>query len=342
MPLFVFLFLVSVLVTAGVRAFLVQHGVMDLPNARSSHAVPVPRGGGVGIVVAFLSAVACFLFEQVIPARLAWALLGGGLAIAIVGLADDRFELVPWPRLVVHSLAAAWAVWSLDSILPLQFGGHNFFWVWVSRGVAFIGLIWLTNLFNFMDGIDGLAGMEAVCASGFGAVLLFLSGLPSYARLSWTLAAACLGFLVWNWPPAKIFMGDVGSGFLGFTLGTLALFSSKAGPRLLWPWLILLAAFFVDATVTLLRRMLSRARWHEAHRSHAYQHAAQSLGSHAKVTLVVAVINVGWLFPLAWAAFRYPGAAPVLAAAAVIPLLYIVIRFEGGLERRPSNAAFRD
>ena len=342
MVLFALLFVLSALVTAGVRAFLVRHGIMDLPNARSSHSVPVPRGGGVGIVVVFLSAVVWLLLRQVIPARLAWALLGGGLAIAVVGLTDDRFKLTPWPRLVVHSLAAAWAVWSLDPIRPLQFGGDNFLGVWASRGVAFIGLIWLTNLFNFMDGIDGLAGMEAVCVSGFGAVLLFLNGLPNYAQVSWMLAAASLGFLVWNWPPAKIFMGDVGSGFLGFTLGTLALFSSSAGAELIWPWLILLAAFFVDATVTLLRRMFSRARWHEAHRSHAYQHAAQAFGSHGKVTLAVAAINLGWLFPLAWAASRYPAAAPALAAVAVVPLLYITIRFEGGLERQPSNAVLRD
>jgi Fuc2NAc and GlcNAc transferase len=342
MRLSVLLFALSALVTAGVRAFLVGHGVMDLPNARSSHAVPVPRGGGVGIVVVFLSAVVWLLLRQVIPAKLAWALLGGGLAIAIVGLADDRFKLAAWPRLLVHSLAAAWTVWCLDPIHPFRLGESNFFWAWVSRGVAFIGLIWLTNLFNFMDGIDGLAGMEAVGVSVFGAILLFLNGLPSYAQLSWMLAAASLGFLVWNWPPAKIFMGDVGSGFLGFTLGALALFSSKAGPELIWPWLILLAAFFVDATVTLLRRMFSHARWHEAHRSHAYQHAAQAMGSHAKVTLAVAAINLGWLFPLAWAALRYPGAAPALAAVAVIPLLYIAIRFEGGLERHPSDAVLRD
>jgi Fuc2NAc and GlcNAc transferase len=342
MRLFVLLFALSALVTAGVRAFLVRHGVMDLPNARSSHAVPVPRGGGVGVVMVFLSAVVWLLLRQVIPAKLAWALLGGGLAIAIVGLADDRLKLAAWPRLLVHSFAAAWTVWCLDPIHPFQLGDSNFFWGWVSRGVAFIGLIWLTNLFNFMDGIDGLAGMEAVCVSGLGAVLLFLNGLPNYTQVSWMLAAASLGFLVWNWPPAKIFMGDVGSGFLGFTLGTLALFSSKAGPELIWPWLILLAAFFVDATVTLLRRMFSHARWHEAHRSHAYQHAAQAMGSHAKVTLAVATINLGWLFPLAWAALRHPGAAPALAAIAAIPLLYIAIRFDGGLERHPSNAVFRD
>jgi len=342
MRLLVLLFVFSALITAGVRAFLIRHGVMDLPNARSSHSIPVPRGGGVGIVVAFLSAVVWLFLKKFIPAQLAWALLGGGLAIAIVGLVDDHFKLAPWPRLAVHSLAAAWTVWNLDSMRPFQFGGNNLLWVWVSRGVAFGGLIWLTNLFNFMDGIDGLAGTEAVCVSGVGAVLLFLNGLPSYARLSWMLAAASLGFLVWNWPPAKIFMGDVGSGFLGFTLGTLALFSSKASPELIWPWLILLAAFLVDATVTLLRRVFSRARWYEAHRSHAYQHAAQATGSHAKVTLAVAAINLGWLFPLAWAALRYPGAAPALAAVAVLPLLYIAIRFEAGLERHPSSAVLQD
>ncbi len=342
MPLFALLFVLSVLITAGVRAFLIRHGMIDLPNARSSHAVPVPRGGGVGIVVVFLSAVVWLFLKQVIPVKLAWALLGGGLAIAVVGLADDRFKLSPWPRLAVHSLAAGWAVWSLDPLRPFQFGSNNFHWAWVSRGIAFIGLIWLTNLFNFMDGIDGLAGTEAVCVSGFGAVLLFLNGFPSYARLSLALAAASLGFLVWNWPPAKIFMGDVGSGFLGFTLGVMALFSSNASPELIWPWLILLAAFFVDATVTLLRRMFSRARWHEAHRSHAYQHAAQATGSHAKVTLAVAAINLAWLFPLAWTALRSPGTGPALAAVAVIPLLYITIRFEGGLEGHPSNAVLRD
>src|ERR1700733_4282836 len=111
MQFLVLLFVFSALVTAGVRAFLARHGVMDLPNARSSHSVPVPRGGGVGIVVVFLSAVVWLLLSQVIPAKLAWTLLVGGLSIAIVGLVDDRFELGPWPRLVVHSLAAAWAVW---------------------------------------------------------------------------------------------------------------------------------------------------------------------------------------------------------------------------------------
>ncbi len=342
MRIFVLVFLASALITAGLRRLFVQHGLIDLPNARGSHKVPVPRGGGVGIVVAFLSAVCWFLEKRLIPDRLAWALIGGGLAIAIVGFLDDRFKLARWPRLVVHSLAAAWAIWCLDAMRNAQSGGGSDLSAWVRRFAAFVALVWLTNLFNFMDGIDGLAGMEAACVSGLGASLLLRNGLLSGAQLTLLLCAASLGFLVWNWPPAKIFMGDVGSGFLGFTLGTLAIFFSKTNSTLVWPWLILLAAFVVDATVTLFHRMFMRARWYEAHRSHAYQHAAEAFGSHAKVTLAVAAINIGWLFPLAWAASHDSQAAPIFAVVAVIPLVYLALRFEAGRDWTTSRLASQD
>ena len=342
MRLLILLFVASALITAGVRMVLVRRGVMDLPNSRSSHAVPVPRGGGVAIVVVFLSAVVWLFLKHDVPGRLAWSLVGGGLAIAIVGLLDDRFGLPAWPRLAVHSLAAAWSIWCFGSMQPSQIGNSDFIGSWAIRTAEFGGLVWLVNLFNFMDGIDGLAGMEAVFVSAFGGILLLRDGLPSYSQLSLLLGAASLGFLLWNWPPAKIFMGDVGSGFLGFTLGTLALFSSNSSSGLIWPWLILLAAFFVDATVTLLRRMFSRARWYEAHRSHAYQHAARAWASHAKVTLAVAAINVCWLFPLAWTAFRFPQAAPALAAVAVVPLVYLALQFKAGREQSSSDVILQD
>lgn len=336
MRAFILLFVISALITAGVRKLLGRHGLMDLPNARSSHAVPVPRGGGVGIVAAFLSAVVWSLEKGLIPDQLAWALIGGGLAIAIVGFLDDRFRLAAWPRIVVHSLAAAWAVWCLDVTHPTPFVGGEV-WAWVQRCAAIAALVWLTNLFNFMDGIDGLAGIEAVSVSGLAAVLLLHGGSSNGAQLSLMLCAASLGFLVWNWPPAKIFMGDVGSGFLGFTLGTLALFSSKSDSALIWPWLILLAAFLVDSTVTLLRRMFMSVRWYEAHRSHAYQHAARAFGSHAKVTLAVTAINLGWLFPLAWAASNHHQTAPLFAVIALIPLVYLALRFGAGREWSASS-----
>ena len=116
----------------------------------------------MGIVVVFLSSVVWILSRHLIPARLAWALIGGGLAIAIVGFLDDCFKLAPWPRLAVHTLAAAWAVWCLDAMQPLQPGDSGLIWPWVARAADIAALVWLTNLFNFMDGIDGLAGMEAV------------------------------------------------------------------------------------------------------------------------------------------------------------------------------------
>ena len=342
MLLFVLVFLVTALVTAGTRVCLVSRGVMDLPNSRSSHAAPVPRGGGLGIVLVFLSAVAWLLHRQVVPAALFWALSGGGIAIGIVGFLDDRFRLTPWPRLIVHSLAAAWALLCFHAMQPSLFDNYGVFWSWAGRGAALMGLVWLTNLFNFMDGIDGLAGMEAACVSGLGALLLSRNVLPGYAQVCWMLAAASLGFLIWNWPPAKIFLGDAGSGFLGFSLGVLALFSSQAGPAFLWPWLILLAVFIVDSTVTLLRRVFSRARWYEAHRSHAYQHAARMWGSHAKVTLAAAGIDIAWLFPFAWGARRYPEAAPAFAAVAIAPLVYLTFRFHGGLEEPSPEVVLQD
>lgn len=220
--------------------------------------------------------------------------------VAAAGLLDDRFSLPARLRIVVHFVAAAWALWRLNGVGPLHLGIAVWDSGWVGQLLALIGLVWMINLYNFMDGIDGLAGTEATCASGFGALLLTLAGLGSLACGALVLAAASAGFLIWNWPPARIFMGDVGSGFLGFVFGVLIIASAKEQPWLLCPWLILLAVFVVDSALTLMRRMFTGARWYEAHSSHAYQHAARRWGSHSKVTLTIAVVNVTWLFPLAW------------------------------------------
>jgi Fuc2NAc and GlcNAc transferase len=169
--------------------------------------------------------------------------------------------------------------------------------------------VWLINLTNFMDGIDGLAAVEAisVCAGGS---LIHLWTVPG--GNGWLgplmLASATLGFLIWNLPPAKIFMGDAGSGFLGLMLATFSLQSASIAPTLFVSWVILLGVFIVDATLTLLRRVVYGEKFYEAHRSHAYQHAAERLGAHSPVTLIVGAINLCWLLPLA-----------LLVAAEVLP-----------------------
>jgi Fuc2NAc and GlcNAc transferase len=334
-----FAFLASVLFTGLVRAYLLRRKVLDIPNGRSSHSAPTPRGGGLSIVVVFLGVVLWFACRGAISAHLGWALIGGGLAVAGVSFLDDHFPVPVRIRLLVHFTAAGWALWWLGGMGPLHLGWTIWGLGWVGQILALVGLVWMINLYNFMDGIDGIAGMEALWVSALGGLLLAWSGLAGLAGCAPALAAASAGFLVWNWPPAKIFMGDVGSGFLGFVFGVLAIASAKESPWLLWPWLILLAVFLVDSTLTLARRFFRGARWYEAHCTHAYQHAAQRWGSHSKVTLTVAAINVVWLFPLVLGACVWPAVAPLFAVVAMAPLVYLAFRLDAGLETAVASAA---
>lgn len=335
-------FLTSALVTALVRRHLVRRRVLDIPNARSSHSVPTPRGGGASIVLVFLLAVLLFMQRGAISTGLGKALTVGALAVAVAGFLDDHFRVSARLRLLIHFAAAGWALWQLNGMGPLHLGWISWDWGWVGQVVALVGLVWMINLYNFMDGIDGLAGVEALCASALGGLLLAWSGLGGLAEAALVLAGASAGFLLWNWSPAKIFMGDAGSGFLGFVFGVLAISSAKERPWLLWPWLILLAVFIVDSTLTLMRRLITGARWYEAHCSHAYQHAARRWGSHSKVTLTIAAVNVAWLFPLAWGACVWPAGGPLFAGVALAPLVYLAFRYDGGqmkVHRRGAEGA---
>jgi len=291
--------LVSCWLTGALRRYALRTQLLDLPNARSSHSRPTPRGGGLAIVVSFnLALLVSWWLGAVAPEFVAAA---GIVALWWLG----GFPALPLPG------------------LELGFG-----WLGIPLGVLCI--VWLLNLYNFMDGIDGIAGVEAVTVAAGAALLLWVRGDAAMAGVLVLLAAAVLGFLAWNWPPARIFMGDVGSAYLGFVLGVMALATSAEGPLNLWVWLILLAVFITDATVTLLRRLLRGERWYEAHRTHAYQHAARRFGSHRKVTLAVGALNVLWLLPLAGVACALPGYGWWLAVVAYLPLLLLAVKFGAG------------
>jgi Fuc2NAc and GlcNAc transferase len=224
----------------------------------------------------------------------------GGASVAVIGFVDDTRHVAPLWRLIGHFAAALWVLAKLGDLPPLAVIDFVLDLQWLGFALAALYLVWMINLTNFMDGIDGIAGVEVVtvCLS---AVLVSEVATPS-ARL-WivplVLASATLGFLVWNWPPAKIFLGDVGSGFLGFMLAVSSLQSGWVATRLFWSWVILLGVFVVDATVTVIRRAAHGDRFHEAHRNHAYQHAAAQRGAHMPVTVTVGVINLFWLLPVA-------------------------------------------
>jgi Fuc2NAc and GlcNAc transferase len=177
-----------------------------------------------------------------------------------------------------------------------------------------------------MDGIDGIAGVEGVYVGFAGGALMLLNPADSgLSGISLAFGAACAGFLVWNWAPARIFMGDVGSGFVGYVIAVLAVAGAFVDPASLFVWLILGGTFFVDATVTLVLRLARGERLHLAHRSHFYQRLARTWGSHAKVSLAVAAVNVVWLLPWAVAAKLRPSSAVWFALAALLPLIVIVI-----------------
>lgn len=324
------------LLTRLIRRQAVRRGVFDVPNERSSHSTATPRGGGAAIVLVVSAASLLLLWAGALPHALGLALLGGGLAVALVGFLDDRRTLPPGVRFAVHAGAAAWALWCLDGLPPLRFGAGVVDLGWAGEALALAGIVWVLNLFNFMDGLDGLAAVEAVFISLAGGLLGLLVGTaPGVPATAWVFGAACAGFLFWNWPPARIFMGDVGSGYLGYVIAVFALAASHADPAAVWIWLILGGVFFADATLTLVRRGARGERVLEAHRSHAYQRLARSWGSHQHVTLAVSAVNLLWLLPCAALAARRPAYAAWMVLVALVPLAALAYALGAGARDEP-------
>ncbi len=311
----------TTLLTPLVRRYALARGMLDLPNRRSSHSVATPRGGGVAIVVVVTPLLAVLLLLGIVPLPLFLALAAGGAAIALVGFLDDRHKLPARVRFSVHVVAAVWAVAWVGGLQTVRIGDQLIELGWFGSLLAVVGVVWVTNLFNFMDGIDGIAATEALCVAAGGALIALTHGSGGIAAPGWVLAGGCAGFLCWNWPPARVFLGDVGSGYLGYVIIVLALADSAVRPGAIWEWFILGALFFVDATLTLLRRLFRGERVHEAHRQHAYQRLSRRWGSHRSVTLLVLAANLLWLFPCAMLASRHPSMAISVAVVACLPLL---------------------
>lgn len=323
-------FLLSWLLTGLVRRYALSTNMLDVPNSRSSHVIPTPRGGGLAFVLCFLLSEVLLSKMHLITLRQFYAVIGPCTFVAVMGFLDDRYDLPAKWRLAGHFIMAFLAVYLL-AIVPALTSHHWFpMQFYVGGFCTIIYLVWLLNLFNFMDGIDGIAAAEAICICIGGALLYALHGQFALMMQPLLLASAVGGFLLWNFPPARIFMGDAGSGFLGFVIGIFSLQAALYNLHLFACWLILAAVFITDATFTLIRRALNGARLLEAHRTHAYQQAADYAGKHWPVTVGVIVINTLWLLPLAVLVQQDVLNAVSALLLAYAPLILLAKRFNAG------------
>ena len=332
------LFIVSTVATRQLVANSHRLSTLDIPNERSSHLTPTPRGGGIAFVAASLVGFLLLLLNPELDRADLLALCCAGAIVAIAGHLDDRQKISgAMVRLIFHALGAIILIVGIG--FPSQI---SLFDRTINSGVigSILGvlyLVWLLNLFNFMDGTDGIAASEAIFVCVAGAILNFhvLSDI-NFSATAIILATSAFGFLLYNWSPAKIFMGDIGSGYLGIAIGGLSLMAAKQQHELLWVWIILLAVFVSDATVTLIRRLLRKQKPHVAHRSHAYQHLAIRFNSHAKVSLLILAVNIVWLLPIAFFVANKQLAGTTGVVVAYVPLIVAAIALNAGKDSATS------
>jgi Fuc2NAc and GlcNAc transferase len=331
-PLFILSIVASWILSGALRRYALKNSLLDLPNERSSHSLPTPRGGGVAIVVTFITCMIILYVGEYIARATLIGVVGAGLVVALIGFWDDHGHISARWRLLAHLVAAVWGVYWFGGFPSIVLWGDiGLDLHWLGHFLAVIYLVWLLNLYNFMDGIDGIASIEAVTVLA-SSVLLFWLFVPNAESWIVNLILLCsvLGFLAWNFPPAKIFMGDAGSGFLGIVLGLLSIQAAGFNPDFFWAWLILLGAFIVDATVTLVRRVFRGEKFYEAHRSHAYQYASRKFAAHKPITLAVGFINLFWLFPMALLVMANLLNGLVALMIAYMPLVYVAYLLKAG------------
>lgn len=327
------IFISSLVFTLVTLFFFKRWKIVDIPNERSSHSSIVPRGGGVAFVITFLGSLIFLLFTHVIDKPFFLSLFISGFILATVGFVDDCIGLKASWRALAQFISAVLALIFLDFFITSDMVNGINLLLFIARFVFIVtGTVWLTNLYNFMDGIDGLAGCQGLF---FSIGLILLSKTSECHELFWiglSLFAPILSFLVFNWSPAKIFMGDVGSSFLGGSFAILIIWAHQSKCISIWPLIILLSIFIVDATITLIIRFFTGQKWLSAHRNHAYQKLSRKFKSHSKVTILFMTINVLWILPLAIFANIWVNLGIIFFIIAILPLIAFVLISKAGLK----------
>ncbi|MCT7586724.1 MraY family glycosyltransferase [Aliarcobacter butzleri] len=282
--IYIVLVLISFFLTYFIKNYMIKKSFVASVNERSSHTVPTPHGGGIAIAITWFIGLFYLYFIGQIENNLFYALLFGAV-ISIVSFFDDIYELSPKSRLIIQAIVAIGGLYFLGGFETLTFGIFDIQNSIFTNIFAFFMIIWFINLYNFLDGINGYAGSEALFLAVAGFILF---GGNHFL----VLAVAVLGFLYWNWNKAKIFMGDVGSTLLGYNIAIFTIYYANQEPTNFWIWIILFGVYWFDATLTLIRRKLNKERLSQAHKKHAYQRLTQAGWSHYKVTNYSLGLNI--------------------------------------------------
>jgi Fuc2NAc and GlcNAc transferase len=312
--------------TRWYEGFATRCGIVAHPNFRTLHEKPTPRGGGIVFALICLCTVGILALRGIIAPELGLALLAGGAGATAVGFLDDVRNLSAATKLAAQGVLAIAALLSADFRPLFHVAGVP---LPVELVLSWFALVWLMNVYNFIDGIDGMAASNAIFLSAAAILVLALGAGPDLAipLLFAVIAASTLAFLIRNRPPARVFMGDSGSLFLGYVFGVLIARTVTNGQITIWVWLIVLGYLLGDTTTTTLVRIFIVKRWYGAHRSHAYQNLARIWRSHSRVVLLVVIFNVSWLLPLAVLATLVPPTAPLAAALALLPVVLLTLRY---------------
>jgi UDP-N-acetylmuramyl pentapeptide phosphotransferase/UDP-N-acetylglucosamine-1-phosphate transferase len=276
--------LLSFILTWLIKNYAVQKKLVAIPNERSLHDVPIPHGGGIAIISAWYIGLTILYFSGIIDKALFFALLCG-ILLAVVSLINDLIGLSPFFRLVIQFITSIAAFYFMGGLRPLVLPGISPNLFVLIYPLAIIGMVWFINLFNFMDGVDGFSSVEAIIICS----VLFIF---TWNVTTLLLISCVTGFLYWNWPKARIFMGDVGSTQLGFILVVVGIYFHDNLEFSILNWIMLTSPFWFDATLTLFRRWKNGEKLSEAHRKHVYQRIVQAGFSHEKVNLFLIIINL--------------------------------------------------
>jgi len=324
------IFFVSVFIVNSIGIFLyrkiaINSGILANPNFRTLHEFPIPRGGGIVFALVFVIGVFALWYINLLSKELLLILGFGGAAAGLFGFIDDVYNIRPSRKLLIQICFSIWMLFWLERGALL----HDYGLVGIiTIPLLILFIVWMINAYNFMDGIDGMAASGAFFVTGtLTLIMLITNGSSELAVLFLLLMASVGAFMLFNWPPASIFMGDSGSVFLGYLFGSFILITVIRNELSLWTWLVIFAYFFADTTVTQIARLILVKKWYRAHRSHAYQNLARITGSHLKVTGGVTVYHVMWLLPLSLWTVLQPEMALVASALAIIPALVLAYKY---------------